>query len=148
MLFVERHVPGFRNGARHQFLSGARGARDQRGKFAHARVERAPVAAHVVSEDRLPDGGTQPRGRHRAADDIAEYLLERALDLPETGEGMARIVAGGEMDALDFEEATPVVAEACVKAPAGGIGFVRRRAKSGSEKVAVVTGVEERQDRV
>ena len=92
------------DGARRHLFTGARRSRDQRGEIAHARVQRAAVAAHVVREDRLPDGGAQPRRGHGAADDVAKDLLEGALDLAEAGEGVDRIVTGGQ--AADLEEAS------------------------------------------
>ena len=61
---VERHVARFGDGARREFLAGAGRAGDQGRELAHARVERAPVAAHVVGEDRLPDRGAQARRGH------------------------------------------------------------------------------------
>ena len=126
-LIVEGHVAGLRDGARDQFLAGAGWAGDERGELAHARVERAAVAADIVGEDGLPDGGAQARGRHGAADDVAEYLLEGALDLAEAGEGVAGIVAGGEVHALDVEEVRASRPGNCCKSASGPDRFGRRQ---------------------
>src|ERR1017187_3292054 len=53
-------------------------------------------------------GGAGAAGRHGAADDVAEHLLEGALDLAEAGEGVAGIVTGGQAHGVDVEEAAPV----------------------------------------
>ena len=117
-LVVERDVARLRDGARHQLLSGAGRAGDQRRELAHARVQRAPVAPHIVREDGLPDGRPQPRRRHGTADDVAEDLLEGPLDLAEAGEGVARVVAGRQAHSLDLEEVAPVGQKAVVESPA------------------------------
>ena len=113
--------------------------------LAHARVQRAPVAAHVVREDRLPDRCPQARRRHGAADHVAKHLLERALDLPVAGERVARIVAGGEAHAVDVEEVPPVAEKAVVETPAGGIGLGRGRSEPRLEEIAVVALIEQQQ---
>ena len=87
-----------RDGPRRQFLACAGRAGDERGEIAHARVQRAPVAAHVVREDGLPHRGAQPGGGHRTADDVVEDLFEGALDLAEAGEGVDRLVMAGKRD--------------------------------------------------
>ena len=117
-------------------------------RVAHARIQGAAVAADVVREDGLPDGGAQAGGRHGAADHVAEYLLEGALDLAEAGEGVTRIVAGGEVHALDVEKVLPVGQEVVVEAPARGIALGRGGPEGRREKMAVVTLIEDVQDRV
>ena len=135
-LIVERHVARLRNGARHQFLAGAGRAGDERGELAHARVQRAPVAADIVREDGLPDGGAQPRGRHRAADDIAEDLLESALDLAEACERVAGLVARRKAHAVDLEEVAPIGQEVVVEAPACGIRLFASRRRTRPRRTA------------
>src|SRR5205809_226440 len=58
---VEGDVAREADGARDHLLARPRRADDQRGDVVHPLVERPPVAAHVVREDRLPDGGAQAR---------------------------------------------------------------------------------------
>ena len=140
-LIVERHVARLRDGARHQFLAGAGRAGDQRGEFAHARVERAAVAPHIVREDGLPDGGAQARRGHGTADDVAEDLLEGALDLAEAGEGVARIVRR-----RDRTEVSAIGQEVVVEAPARRVAGLRARIRL--RKTSVVALIEKVQDRV
>src|ERR1019366_6559123 len=110
---VERHVARFRDAPRHQFLARPRGSRNQRRELAHARVQSAPVAPHVVREDGLPHRPAQSRRRQRTADDVPEGDVERPLDLPETRERVPRIPFVGEPYAVD-REAVPQVRQKLV----------------------------------
>ena len=61
---------------------------------------------------------------------------------------MAGLVAGGEAHAVDVEEAAPVGQEIVVEAPAGGVALGCGGSEGGCEEMAVVTLVEQVQDRV
>ncbi len=122
---VEGNEARFGDGARGEFLAGAGGTGDQRGEFAHPRVKSAPVAAHIVREDGLPDRAAKAGGRERAADDVPKGDVEGALDLPETGEGVPRIAFRRETDAFHVEVMAPVSKEFVVEAPAGRVLLLR-----------------------
>src|SRR5204863_9403241 len=117
---VEGNVARMRDGSGGQLLASAARAGDECREVAHALIERATVAAHVVREYRLPDGGAQPGGGERAADDVGEDAIEGALDLAKAGEGVAGIECGREDDTVDRQEVAPVGEEVLIEAPAAG----------------------------
>ena len=112
------------------------------GELAHAGIEGAAVAPHIVGENGLPDGSAKAGGGHGAADDVLKDPLEGALDLPEAGEGVARVVSGGEADALDLEQAAPVLEEVAIEPPAGARLALGER---GFEEFRVIALVEQQQ---
>ena len=79
---------------------------------------------------------------------VAKNLLESALNLAEAGERVAGIVAGGEAYAVDMEEVAPVGQEVVVEAPSGGVALGGGGSEGGCKKMAVVTLIEDVQDRV
>src|SRR5581483_10787791 len=115
-----------RNRARGQLFPRSRRSRDQRGEIAHACVERTPITAHVVGENRLPYRSAQTSGGKRAADDVAKDLFESALDLAKAGERVSRLVPRRKRDAFHGEEMVPIGDEILVKLPAMGAAPVRR----------------------
>ena len=125
-LGVEGDVAGAGDGAGDEFLAGAGGSRDEGGEVVHALVEGAPVAAHVVGEDGLPDGGAEAGGGHGASDDVEEDVVERALDLVKAREDMAGSETGFEGFAGQEEGAVPVGEELAVELPAA-VGFDEAR---------------------
>ena len=136
-----------RNGARHQLFPGARRARNKRREIAHARVKRATVAAHVVRKNGLPDCGSQPRRRHRAADNVAEDLLEGALDLAKARESVCWVVSSGKVHVLQ-QEVPPVRQEVAIENPPRAPVFGRFLAEARLQKLWIVAIVEKLYDAV
>ena len=92
-------------------------ADDERRHVGHAIPQGAPIAAHVVREDRLPHRRAQASHRHRAADHVPENVMERATNLEQRREQMRRLVelrrphTRNVQPVLDVEpEALPAVA--------------------------------------
>src|SRR5206468_1108745 len=74
-----------------------------------------------------------------------EHILKCALDLAKAGEGVAGIVPGRKVDAIDIEEMPPVGEEVVIEAPAvffGGVG------ESGFVEAAVVARIQQVQDAI
>ena len=110
-LRVERDVAGEPNRAGHQLLAGPGRSGHERRDVVHPTVERAPVAAHVVREDRLPHVPPQLRGGPGRADDVAEDEVERAADLEEAGEQVRRVHVPRPADAVEVQVVPYVPAE-------------------------------------
>ena len=113
-LGIEGDVAAHGNALGHQLLARARGAGDQHGQIAHSVIERPPVAAHVVGEDRLPHGGAEASRRHRPPHDPVECEVEGSADLVLAGEEVGDVLVG-QMHAGQFEKLSTVPVETPVE---------------------------------
>ena len=110
-LRVERDVAGEPDRPGHQLLAGPGRSGHERGDVVHPTVERAPVAAHVVREYRLPHVPPQLRGGPGRADDVAEDEVERAADLEEASQQVRRVHVPRPADAVEVQVVPYVPAE-------------------------------------
>ena len=83
--WIKRDEARHPDGPGDKFLASAGWAHDQGRDVRHAPVECTHVASHVVGEDGLPDRRPQSAAGIEPADDPAEDMRERPLDLVEAG---------------------------------------------------------------
>src|SRR5689334_2027991 len=127
---VEGDVAGEADGAGDELLAGAAWADDEGGEFAHVIEEHAQIAAKVGGEDRMPDGGAQLGGGHRAADDVAEDEMKCAADLKKAGEDVRWRVARLELLIWQIEVVIELHEEGAIE-----VDLLRGRSGGGGDEI-------------
>jgi len=96
---VEGNVAGESYATGYGFLASSGGAGDEGMHLVHARVERAQVALHIVSEDGLPDAATEAIEGGGVADEGGEDVVEGASNLEEECGELGNGIVGLEVRA-------------------------------------------------